>query len=107
MLKLLKQIPVIWGALAAVIAAGGLFFSYHSIFVTEVEASQSHAQMVRWQLDDVRRQIESTEILKVENKYRQGLSPQARDELAAKYEVKLKRLRKTEDCLAKGNLTCD
>ena len=75
--------------------------------LTPAEAAEAHRTMAGWQLDDVRRQIESTEIKKVETKYRAGLSPQAKDELAAKYEIKLKRLRNTEKCLSSGKLKCE
>jgi hypothetical protein len=77
------------------------------VIVTEAEASATHQQMISWQLEDVRRQIENIELKKVETKYRSDLSPKAKDELVARYDIKLKQLRNHERCLQQGKIQCN
>jgi len=96
------------GLIVSLIVAAFLLWSGSDEYViTPAEAAEQHKTMIGWQLDDVRRQIENIEIKKVETKYRDGLSQQAKDELIAGYEIKLKRLRNSESCLSKGRLRCE
>ena len=75
--------------------------------VTQAEAAEDHKKIARWQRNSVRRQIEATELKKVETKYRPDLQPKAKDELISGYDIKLKRLRKSEACLDAGRLDCE
>lgn len=105
-----KDIPIrmTLGFLGSVLVVSCLVWAVSDDFIiTPAEAAEAHKIFAKWHLDDVRKNIEDTEVKKIETKYRSELPPQARDELMAKYDTQLKRLRKAESCLERGELRCE
>ena len=96
------------GFLVSIVVLGYMVWNWSDDFIfTPAEAAETHAQMAKWELTNVRERIEIAELKKIETKHRPDLNQQTKDELAVKYDIKLKRLRVAEKCLTDGKLKCE
>ena len=104
-----KDIPVTFraGFLASIVAVtASVYVLSDNFIVTEAEAAQQHQSFYRWRAEDLQKQMADVKLAKVQIKYRQDMSPQAKDEVIAAYDVKLQQLERQIACLDSGKPDC-